>query len=254
MIDLVDTTLDVTYSCLENPEAGEGNISLDPLLLECPSGYCFLSQPAAGQDELSPCVDTGSVNASELCYESPDGSICMSDRYTRTDHICDNGIADMGFHHSPINAQTPTPSLTYTPSPTPTPAKTVTPTVTPTEEPECIRLGCRIEMPCNEYHPGDNCFCNVVICNPGAATLVNIPVFVILEVSGSYYFAPSFESFDYFTEEIHPDLTVLKVLKPFQWPSGSGSYSGACWYAAMTNPGMTELRGDMDMFEFGWRE
>ena len=36
--------------------------------------------------------------------------------------------------------------------------------------------------------------------------------------------------------------------------SGAGTASGIIWYAALTDPGMTTLYGEMDTWTFGWSE
>lgn len=51
-----------------------------------PTGYCFLSQVAAGQGSDSPCVDAGNP------------SHPMIEGYTRSDGVWDTGVLDMGFH------------------------------------------------------------------------------------------------------------------------------------------------------------
>ncbi|MHC4440700.1 MAG: right-handed parallel beta-helix repeat-containing protein, partial [Planctomycetota bacterium] len=63
----------------------EGNIDADPLFVQ----RYFLSQIEAGQDEDSPCVDTGSDTAVNLG---------MDNYTTRTDFVADAGIVDMGYH------------------------------------------------------------------------------------------------------------------------------------------------------------
>ncbi len=66
----------------------DGNISQDPILVD---GH-HLSQTASGQPQNSPCVNAGSVNASE-----PGLNIY----WTRTDQSPDTGQSDMGFHYGP---------------------------------------------------------------------------------------------------------------------------------------------------------
>ncbi len=66
---------------------GEGMIDADPLFAVGPWGENYLSQIAAGQAEDSPCVDSGAPE-----YEPIDGT-------TRTDHVQDIGVADMGYHY-----------------------------------------------------------------------------------------------------------------------------------------------------------
>ena len=80
----------VTYSDIQGGWPGEGNISDDPCFVTGPLGDFYLSQVAAGQSVDSPCVNTGSDLA------------CMFglDQFTtRTDHVCDTGIVDMGYHY-----------------------------------------------------------------------------------------------------------------------------------------------------------
>ena len=164
---------------------------------------------------------------------------------------------------------TPTPSPTRTPTPviptnTPeTPTETpVTPTDTPVEPtdtpelptatPECSTLGCTVYMPSNDFGTGDPCFCLVHVCNTDAVTYTDIPVFVILDVYGMYFFAPSFGPFDYYDDPIAPGLTTITVLPEFNWPAGAGTATNIIWYAAMTNPSITELFGNLGSFTFGW--
>lgn len=107
-------------------EAGETDIAGDPLYVDGVSGGYYLSQMAAGEGIDSPCLDAGDAEA------LPRG-------FTRTDHVDDAGIADLGFHRRsdlPGPVPTWTPYIpTSTPIPmTPTPTSG-TPTMTPTFQP-----------------------------------------------------------------------------------------------------------------------
>ena len=84
-------------------------------------------------------------------------------------------------------------------------------------------------------------------------THTDVPVFVILDVYGMMFFAPSFGAFDYYLDPIPPGMSTIEVLPSFQWPSGAGEAHGINFYAAMTNPEMTALLGDMDICTFGWQ-
>ncbi len=130
----------------------------------------------------------------------------------------------------------------------------ILPTPTPTSTPICPMLGCTITMPGAEFHPGDPCFVDVTICNPDVETYKDIPVFVILDVYGEYFFAPSYSDFEHYNMDVARGETIINVLPEFIWPTNSGSASGVFWYAGMTNPEMTALFGAMDTFEFGWTE
>ena len=107
-------------------------------------------------------------------------------------------------------------------------------------------------MPSHEFHPGDECSCYVHVCNTTGTTLSWYPLFVILDVYGMYFFAPTFSEFDYYMEDVAPGMMTIDVLPSFQWPSGVGSASGIVWYAAMTNAEITDLFGDLGTFTFGW--
>ena len=85
-----------TYSCIEDGDAGEGNIYDNPRFVTGPKGHFYLSQIAAGQAVDSPCVDAGSDTAANLG---------MNIFTTRTDQVEDESIVDMGYHYpAPIAA------------------------------------------------------------------------------------------------------------------------------------------------------
>lgn len=133
-------------------------------------------------------------------------------------------------------------------SATPTPAPTPTPTS------NCTTLGVHLYMPSNSFSPGDPCGCDLYLCNPDGVTYADTPVFVILDILGTYFFAPDFSNFNHYTKDVAPGMTKLVVLPVFQWPTGAGSFEGAKWYAAMTDAGISMLFGEMDMIEFSWME
>ncbi len=147
---------------------------------------------------------------------------------------------------------TPPPTHTPTTIPTDTPLPEDTATPLPTETPACTIPGCTIEMPSQDMGPGDDCYCDVHVCNPTDETFTDVPIFVILDVYGQYFFAPSFNEFDHYTQDVPPGMFTIHVLPLFSWPPNTGSAEGIVFYAAMTNPEITELFGELDMFEFGW--
>lgn len=172
-----------------------------------------------------------------------------------------------GVPNTPTPTQTPTrtPTATFTGNPsthtptftptdatnTPEPSHTPVPP-SPTSSPDCTTLGCTINMPSHYFSAGDICSCTAVVCNPGPDTYANHPVFVILDVFGTYFFAPDFSPFNYYTETISPGIIEIAVLPEFAWPSGTGSASGIKWYAAITNPQITALVGELGTFSFAW--
>ncbi len=115
-----------------------------------------------------------------------------------------------------------------------------------------------MEMPLETFFPGDTCYCKVYVCNREGNTLKGHPIFIILDVYGSYFFAPGFtEEFDNYLDE-YPEIpemeSEIEVLPEFQWPSGAGCAEGIMWYGAITDPGVSHLVGELGTFAFGWCE
>ena len=79
------------YSCIQDGDAGEGNIDDEPYFVTGPLGDYYLSQIAAGQAVDSPCVDAGSDTSANLG---------MDIFTSRTDELKDKSIVDMGYHYS----------------------------------------------------------------------------------------------------------------------------------------------------------
>ncbi len=160
---------------------------------------------------------------------------------------------------------TPTDTPTETPIPTDTPIPTETPTTAPTETPEptatptpdpCTSTGVEIRMPAKVFFPGDTCSCIVTVCNATGSILRDHPLFVVLDVYGTYFFAPSFTSYDNYLNTypaFEPGITGITVLDEFTWPAGCGDHNGIKFYSALTDPGISQIVGDMGTWEFGWR-
>jgi len=66
---------------------GGNMISLDPIYATGPLGGYYLSQVPPQSSGQSPCVNTG------------DPSSDMITGTTRTDHVQDDGVVDMGYHY-----------------------------------------------------------------------------------------------------------------------------------------------------------
>ncbi|MFC1721754.1 right-handed parallel beta-helix repeat-containing protein [Patescibacteria group bacterium] len=120
----------LTYTDIAGGWTGEGNFDSDPLFTTGPDGSYCLSQIAAGQVADSPCLNTGSDLAENICYTNFTGTVCMDDLSTRTDQFPDTDTVDIGYHYPAI---LPTPIPTVTPTAIPTSTATSTPTITPTE-------------------------------------------------------------------------------------------------------------------------
>jgi len=80
----------------------ENNTYFDPLFVVGSLGDYYLSQVASGQPNNSPCVDTGNDTAENLSM----------DLYTtRTDHVEDSDVVDLGFHYILPLAPPPVPPI-----------------------------------------------------------------------------------------------------------------------------------------------
>lgn len=224
IIGTIDGGVDMEHSCYQD----------DPLFISGPLGDHYLSQIASGQDEDSPCLDSGNP---ELPINGT----------TRTDHVPDSGVVDTGFHYlADYIPYTATPIPTETPEPA-----TQTPAPTSTPDNECNKLGVKLWMPSDHYQTDDDFSLTVTVCNPDAETYHNIPFFVIVDVMGSYWFWPTFtQEIAYLTIELKPGLQEHAVIS-VRWPEGAGTGSGT-FYAAMTDESFSALFGDWDSWEFGW--
>lgn len=154
---------------------------------------------------------------------------------------------------------TRTPTRTRTPTPTNTPNHSATPTntATPTATPTCS-YGVSIEMPSDFYRPGQPFFCRATVCNPSASPLISYPLFVILEVADTFFFAPSFNStFDCYLSQYSsfpPGTTTVTVIPEFAWPVTKSSNEDAKFYGAITNPEVSKIEGEMAIVTFGWSD
>lgn len=162
-------------------------------------------------------------------------------------------------------AFTPTPTLTPTvtpsgsPEPTDTPTETPTATDTPSPTPSPtptfpFDLIVDLQLSGEMFHPGDMFSCDLLIYNYAAVTWTDLPEFVILDIAGSLFFAPSFHSFDYYSEELPPGLTTIAVIPGFEWPDNCGSMTDVWMYSAITDSAMSYLRSNLVMIRFGWSE
>jgi len=139
------------------------------------------------------------------------------------------------------------PPPTFTPTPS-------LPSPTPTETPsECDTLGATVSMPAHSFTGGNPCGCTVTLCNPGTLSYSDVPVFVILECAGYFFFWPDFSEFAYDTVDLVPGEMTITVLPAFDWPNGAGSGS-AIWYAGMTTWQMRDLFGEMSSWSFNWSQ
>ena len=146
-------------------------------------------------------------------------------------------------HYSAAGA--PTPSPTAVPTGTPTAEPTVTPT---------LALGVALDMPAKQFDPGDSFYVNAVITNPGE-TLEQIPLFVILDAGGYYWFWPRWKTLpeiDWRSLNVPTGISSQVIIEPFEWPEVDGSGAGLSFWAALLDPDMQEILGIYDRQEWGY--
>ncbi len=214
-------TPDIRYCDIQGGFAGTGNINTEPSFCSGVNGQHYLSQIASGEAIDSPCVNTGNLPVDQISYSHSGNTFRLIESSTRTDRADDAGIADMGFHYY------------Y-------------------DRTECCDTGCVVFMPSDTYGPGDLCYVDVQVCSVEDDTFPDVPVFVLLDIAGYFFFAPEFDDFAFYRMSVHPGIQYIHVIPRFTWPAGVGSYSGAVWYAAMTNSDITALFGSFGQFDFGW--
>ncbi len=161
---------------------------------------------------------------------------------------------------TPTVTPTLTPTFTIPPSPTeidtptwpPTAPPTEIPTLPPTTPTPVTELGVRLEMPKEMYHAGDECYLKADLTNPGSP-LTAVPLFVILDVYQVYFYYPDWTDLPgYAFHDIPNGVTTLSVIDSFTWPENAGEAQNIIFWAAMTNPQLSEILGNMDSFTFGW--
>ncbi len=231
--------LTIEYSDVQGGCPGTGNINSNPLFCSGPCGDFYLSQTAAGQSLNSPCADSGSEQAGDICFDAFYPDLCLDESTTRTDHKGDSNIVDMGRHYFP-NTATPTPGLSVTPTNTPAITQTIPP------------LGVKLELSQNLFAPGDDFLLTAEASNPGPIPLLSQPLVVLLDCFSYYYWHPNWtEQFDYQPVNLYIGVLQLKILD-FVWPSVTDESSGIFIYAAMLNQSFTDIIGEWDSVSFAW--
>ena len=86
--------------------------------------------------------------------------------------------------------------------------------------------------------------------------MTGIPVFVLLEVYGEFWCAPSWvhvdEDVDWYTEDIPTGFKTMEIIPEFSWPEVDGDASGLKFWGALVNKEFTDILGEYDIWEFGY--
>ena len=172
----------------------------------------------------------------------------------------DGSRRDIGAYGGPY-ALTPMPVIPTWPPPdqTPTPVPTSTPSAPPTfpdaqtATPTPLVTGVTITMPTHHFKPSDTCYCLLTVTNSELDALDNNPLFLILDVYGGLFFGPSFtHDADWYPGPWPTGDTCVEAIPAFIWPETGTSATGIFWYAALTDPALTQIVGEWDAWEFGW--
>jgi len=112
-------------------------------------------------------------------------------------------------------------------------------------------LGVDLKQSPVKLFPGDNFSLSAVITNPGPDEYSGVPLFVLLEVYGMFFWWPTWaEDVDLAVMDIPVGLTTVNLLE-FIWPD-LASHGDLRFYSAMTNSQATSLLGNMDWSVLGW--
>ena len=105
------------------------------------------------------------------------------------------------------------------------------------EQPNCFQAGDLFEL-------------SVDITNPNSSSQ-NGDLYVVLDVYGSYYFAPTWsQNLDSIPIQVNGNDTYSNTLLSFTWPSGAGSASGIFFYSVVTFPNTFDLFSNLDSVQF----
>jgi C1A family cysteine protease len=111
-----------------------------------------------------------------------------------------------------------------------------------------------LAMPSHTFEPGMTCACDVSIHHAANYALGRCPLFVALEISGYWFFAPGFSNTpDYFLEIFPPGTSNIAVLPNFTWPAGAGSGTAA-FYSVALDPKIEQLISNLEVYDFEWME
>ncbi len=129
------------------------------------------------------------------------------------------------------------------------------PTPTPSSPPPTGNATVQIQMPSSYFHPGDLFWANTVVNNTGSS-LVNVKLFVVLDVYGQYWFWPYWQGYppyySWWEGNIDPGNWTWSVFDAFYWPNVGSSMSGIRFYSVITDSTITQTRSNLATAEWGF--
>ncbi|MBN1356751.1 carboxypeptidase regulatory-like domain-containing protein [bacterium] len=117
-----------------------------------------------------------------------------------------------------------------------------------------------LDLPATHFAGSDPFYLDLIVRN-GGVPLADLPVFVLLEAFGDYYFWPSWCRFepsgdadlDFSCRDLATGTNVLVIFQPFTWPETGVSGSGLQFIAAVVNWSFTDLAGNVAAVEWSFR-
>ncbi len=156
---------------------------------------------------------------------------------------------------SPTSSPTmPPPTPTYIPTIKLTPLFTATPpTVIPSPTGTIPPLGVKLDISAEYFCPGSLFNLDAAISNPGPETYLNQPFVVLLDVFGSFFWHPGWQTdFDFVEMNVETGIVNVNIFH-FTWPeTGSAEAQGLKFYGALLTESLNDILGDFDMIEFGY--
>ena len=218
-----DSDVTVSYCDVRGGYLGVLNIDSDPNFTGGALSDYYLDDGQTG-GTVSPCINAGSAATEDCVYSGDWGELDLSLRTAVSGWTADSDQVDIGYHW---------------------------------DHPACT--GVKLDLSQDFFEPGDMFRLDAVLLNNSGSDWTECCLFVILDVYGSYWFAPSWiagtEGFDcYFVDLQTGSHDVLQVIPEFEWPEVTDSASGLILYGAVTDPEITGILGDLDMVVFGYRE
>jgi len=117
-------------------------------------------------------------------------------------------------------------------------------------EPPAVAV--ELRMPSAVFYPGDNCQLNLTVINANSAPAIGLPLAVVLESAGQYWFYPGWTpGVDSVVIEWPPGCAGYRLIAPFAWPPDAGAGS-AQFFAALTAPDFSALASDIARWPFAW--
>lgn len=144
----------------------------------------------------------------------------------------------------PLMTRTPTPSAP--PSPEPTSLFTPTP---------CCGIELDLILPDIAFNQGEVFFMDAMIQNYEQQTITDVPLFVILDIQGSYWFWPSWkagsEGIDYLRIDCPVEGLVMSIIDPFAWPAVNLPMDLRFW-GAVLDATFSHPISNIEMIALGW--